>query len=110
MSVTVAHFLRGKLLARVTRDMRLFFDPLLPGDRRLAIFALERAVERSLAVEPDSIGDVGGVLLLVAKHVRRDPHPPFGAVPHRGFAEQRGKALPEDRARNSCLPGKLRNL
>jgi hypothetical protein len=77
------------------------FDLPPPRRRRLAELALERAVERRLAVEADRISDVGGVLLAVAQHVGGDPHPPPGAVTHRRFAEQLDEALPKHAARHA---------
>ena len=83
--------------------LRAFLE--LPAPRRwwLPIFALERAREGGLRVEADGIGDVRGVLLAVAKHVRRHAHSPSRAVPHRRLADQLGELLAEHRAGDACL-------
>src|SRR3982750_2229668 len=51
----VADDLLGKLRGRIAVRQRLDLIPAAPGRGWLAIFALERAVERRLAVEPDRI-------------------------------------------------------
>ena len=98
------HLLRAGPAARAScARLLLVLDPPAPGRRRLAIFALERAVERRLAVEADGIGDVGGVVLAVAQHVGGHPHPPPRAITHRRLAEQLDEALAEHGARHACL-------
>ena len=83
--------------------LRFLLDLPAPGRRRLAKFALEGAGERGLRIEAHRISDVRRVLLAVAKHVGGHAHPPPRAVPHRRLADQLGKFLAEDGARNARL-------
>ncbi len=103
----IEHLLRRQVAAqqRLRAFLLLGLDPAPPGRRRDSIFALERAVERGLAVEADRISDVGGVLLAVAQHVRRHAHPPARAIAHRRLAEQLAEPLSEHGARDSRLAG-----
>src|SRR5258705_5825420 len=73
----IANVLRRQLARRGLHPRLLFgLDPLAPGRRRFAIFALERAVESRLAVEADRLADTGGGFRSLAPPIFPPPHSP----------------------------------
>src|SRR4029079_4759997 len=103
--VSVADWLRRQRapLRSIAPRLLLGLNPPPPGRRRHSELALERPVERGLALEADRVGDVGHAIPAVAQHVGCDPHPPAGAIAHRRLADQLDEPLTKDGARYAGL-------